>query len=174
MMLWCFYLLFSVLLSPFIKHREEPLGLDSSLPIILLSRVSTNPRGILGLLGSLLVMKYKSMYVCRSIYTRMKKSNSEFSNECAIFNIKNVFNILPISINQFCEILFDAGVDQHIIDGIRSNHKKVYLNYDLSNQIDQDIMRNKISAISEKTFASENVYDQNLLSWSLKILQTKH
>jgi hypothetical protein len=81
---------------------------------------------------------------------------------------------LPISINQFCEILFDAGIDQHIIDGIRSNHKKVYLNYDLSNQIDQDIMRNKISAISEKTFASENVYDQNLLSWSLKILQTKH
>lgn len=81
---------------------------------------------------------------------------------------------MTIKIKQLCEFLFDAGIDQYIIDNISNNSNKVYLDYDLSNELDLQILGNKISAISEKTIASENVYDKYLLNWIFQILQTKY
>ena len=81
---------------------------------------------------------------------------------------------MSVNIKQFCEMLFDAGIDQVIINNILDNSSKIYLDYDISNELDLQILRNKTNAISEKTISSENIHDSELTAWVIKILRTKY
>jgi hypothetical protein len=78
-----------------------------------------------------------------------------------------------IEIDDICQMMYDRGIDQDIVDYIRANASKIYLKYDVDDPNDSQIMSNKIDQIANR-LSSENIIDEKTLRWCLMMLASKH